>query len=62
MFKTDRTPVGPGDRFADRLGINGIAFVPLHIGLYADRWYQANRVAQRLPRATNDATRLMRGV
>ncbi len=54
--------MGPGDRFADRLGINGIALVPLHIGLYADRWYQANRVAQRLPSATNDATRFMRGV
>jgi len=54
--------MGPGDGFADRLGINGIALVPLHIGLYADRWYQANRVAQRLPSATNDATRFMRGV
>jgi hypothetical protein len=44
----DKPHVGPGDRFADRLGINGIVLVPLYIGLYVGRWHQANSVTKRL--------------
>ena len=44
----DKPHAWPGDRFADRLGINGIVFVPLYIGLYVGRWHQANSVTKRL--------------
>ena len=33
----DKPHVGPGDRLADRLGINSIILVPLHIRLHAGR-------------------------
>ena len=33
----DKPHVGPGDRFADRLGINSIILVPLHIRLHVGR-------------------------
>jgi hypothetical protein len=48
MFNTAEPHVGCGDRYADRLGINGIVLVLLHMGPYAGRRHQANRVTKRL--------------
>ena len=35
-----------GDRLADRLGVNRIVLMPLHIGLHVGRRHQANGVAE----------------
>src|SRR5271170_142154 len=40
--------VRPGDRLADRLGVNSIVLVPLHIGLHIGWRHQAYGVAKRL--------------
>jgi hypothetical protein len=40
--------VGPGDRFADGLGVGGIVLLPLDVGLHIDRRHQTHRVPQRL--------------
>jgi hypothetical protein len=60
--------VGPGDRFADRLGIGGIILLPLDVRLHIGRRHQAHRMPKSPERArpvmrrraglnTNDAQR-----
>jgi hypothetical protein len=44
----DESHVRPGNCLADRLGINGIILVPLHIRLHVGRRHQAHGVAKRL--------------
>jgi hypothetical protein len=43
----DEPHVRPGNRFADRLCINGIILVPLHIRFHIGRRHQAHSVAER---------------
>jgi len=47
-FGSNEPHIGPRDRFADCLGINGIILVPLHVGLHIGRRHQAHSVAERL--------------
>ena len=44
----DEPHVGPGDRFADRLGISGIVLLPLDVGLHVGRRHQAHGMPERL--------------
>ena len=39
---------GPGDHLADGLGVSGIVFLSLDIGLHVGRRHQAHRVPERL--------------
>jgi hypothetical protein len=44
----DEPHIGPGDRFADCLGISGIVLVSFDVGLHVGRRHQPHSVAERL--------------
>jgi hypothetical protein len=44
----DKPHVGPGDGFADGLGVSGIVLLSLDVRLYVGRRHQAHGMAERL--------------
>jgi hypothetical protein len=47
-FGCHKPHIGSGNRLTDRLGVNRIVLMPLHIGRHVGRRHQANGVAKRL--------------
>ena len=44
----DKPHVGPGNRFADYLGVSGIVLVSFEVGLRVSRRHQPHGMAERL--------------